>query len=194
MKFSTFSPKNTSESEWPEAWLMPESPKDLKVLNKMEPNIPATVEDLESFGVSYWKVGADSFSSELDIDAVTPPAPKHHRDYSFANLISLSPEHFPEYAADDIQSLFKERSLGGISCYVLVGSGFLDLRVSEDRWVRIQVQKGDLLTLPEDLYHRFTADDSEINTDTIKCFAGQPFWTPLVKIVLESRSPSSSRQ
>jgi 1,2-dihydroxy-3-keto-5-methylthiopentene dioxygenase len=42
---------------------------------------------------------------------------------------------------------------------ILDGSGFFDIRDPEDKWVRICVEKGDLITLPAGSYHRFTTDD-----------------------------------
>ena len=41
---------------------------------------------------------------------------------------------------------------------VLDGSGYFDIRDPANKWVRIQVVKGDLITLPAGAYHRFTTD------------------------------------
>mmetsp|Transcript_50548 Transcript_50548/g.50918 ORF Transcript_50548/g.50918 Transcript_50548/m.50918 type:complete len:136 (-) Transcript_50548:101-508(-) len=60
--------------------------------------------------------------------------------------------------------------------YVVDGSGYFDVRDKEDRWVRIPFKKGDLMTLPEGIYHRFTKD----SIDTIhlmRLFIGSPIWT-----------------
>ena len=32
--------------------------------------------------------------------------------------------------------------------YILDGSGYFDVRDQEDRWIRISMEKGDMITLP----------------------------------------------
>mmetsp|Transcript_268 Transcript_268/g.362 ORF Transcript_268/g.362 Transcript_268/m.362 type:complete len:222 (+) Transcript_268:247-912(+) len=173
------------DEDWPEAWLMVDKVEDQCLVNRLEPNMPATVADLKKIGIQYWKMDAKSF--EYPVKAVpwdpknaTDPKLKALRDdrgYNYADIITIHPDHLPEF--DKKIAMFFEEHIHDAEeiRYILGGSGFFDVRDLEDRWVRIHVKAGDLMTLPEGIYHRFTCDEDRV-IHAMRLFVGQPIWTP----------------
>lgn len=62
--------------------------------------------------------------------------------------------------------------------YIEEGVGFFDVRGAGEEWVRVLVEKGDLLVLPPGIWHRFTVDEGEF-VRAVRLFQDEPKWTPL---------------
>lgn len=105
------------------------------------------------------------------------PKPSSSTGYNYADIITIHPDHLPEFEKK-IAAFFDEHIHDAEEIrYILGGSGYFDVRDLNDNWVRIHVKKGDLMTLPEGIYHRFTCDEKRF-IHAMRLFKGQPVWTP----------------
>lgn len=154
-----------------EAWLMDEDTKtDQRAPHRQEPNVPVSLEELEKIGVLYWKLSGNPDDEELI-------KIRDERGYNYTDNITCSPSKLPDYDTK-IKNFFEEHLHSDEEIrYIMDGTGYFDVRDLKDRWVRIKVEKGDLLVLPEGIYHRFTLDENNY-LQAMRLFKGEPIWTP----------------
>merc|ERR1712014_195240 len=136
-------------------------------------------------GLNYWKMDAESHkypvkSIPWDPKDATDPRLQSLRDargYNYADVLTIHPEYLEGFDTH-VKNFFTEHIHDAEEIrYILGGSGFFDVRDPLDNWIRIHVKKGDLMTLPEGIYHRFTCDEKRY-IHAMRLFVGQPVWTP----------------
>ncbi|KAL2753827.1 hypothetical protein ACRALDRAFT_1077292 [Sodiomyces alcalophilus JCM 7366] len=130
---------------------------------------PVDTGQLQQLGVMYYSIPDASSVDQL----------ASRRGYKNRDEIIVSPETMGEAYEEKIRTFFHEHMHEDEEIrYIRDGRGYFDVRSHEDEWVRIQVEKNDLLILPAGIYHRFTTDSSNY-IKAIRLFKEEPKWTPL---------------
>ncbi|XP_068457696.1 acireductone dioxygenase [Clinocottus analis] len=153
-----------------EAWYMDGSQEDPRKPHRLEPNEPVSLRQLEALGVFYWKLNADIYESDPELERI-----RRDRGYSFMDVISIHRDTLPDYE-QKLKMFFEEHlHLDDEIRYILDGHAYFDVRSGEERWIRIAMTKGDMITLPAGIYHRFTLDETNY-TKAMRLFVGEPVW------------------
>ncbi len=137
-----------------------------------KPDRSFAADDLRQLGVLHWRLPLAG--SEVEIARI-----KQDRGYVEQDEVSLSKET-PNLEA--ICAKFDKEHYHTLDevRFVVDGEGIFDVRDTSDRWVRIEVDAGDLIIIPARKYHRFYLRESK----TIRCvrlFLNNEGWAPLYR-------------
>jgi 1,2-dihydroxy-3-keto-5-methylthiopentene dioxygenase len=112
---------------------------------------------LASIGVLYWHCPKVSTVDQL----------AQERGYKNRDEITCSPVKMGDAYEEKMKIFFHEHLHEDEEIrYILDGQGYFDVRDAQDEWVRIRVEKDDLIVLPSGIYHRFTPDTNNVRIVT----------------------------
>jgi 1,2-dihydroxy-3-keto-5-methylthiopentene dioxygenase len=120
--------------------------EDQYAANKLDPNVPVSVEQLQTIGINYWKIDPEGYEYPIKSipwdpkDALDPRLVqlRDDRGYSYADIITVHPDHLPEFEKK-LKAFFEEHIHDAEEIrYILGGSGYFDVRNLEDK-VRAEV-------------------------------------------------------
>eukprot|EP01041_Mallomonas_annulata_P013675 gene13675-29074_t len=169
------------------AWYMDDDvTADQRLPHKTEPEQIISKDMLAELGVLAWEGlnGNDDDPTLLQICK--------DRGYSYTDVVHCCPDKLPEYETK-ILSFYQEHIHYDEEIrYCMDGSGYFDVRDKEDRWIRVSLQKGDLIILPEGIYHRYTNDTNNY-IKAMRLFVGEPVWTPYNRQDIDEENPSRTK-
>lgn len=121
----------------------------------LDDDSPISVEALRAEGVTYERLATDPATYQAPLDSL-----KAERGYVEQDIVELSP------ATPDLDALcakFIDEHLHDEDevRFVLAGAGVFDIRSRDDRWMRVTVETGDLIVVPEKRHHRFMLTDDK---------------------------------
>ncbi|XP_053565701.1 acireductone dioxygenase [Bombina bombina] len=155
-----------------QAWYMDSSDEDQRKPHQLQPQQPVSVQQLDELGVSSFKLDADNYETDPELAKI-----RKEKNYNWMDIITIHKDTLPNYE-QKLKIFYEEHlHLDDEIRYVLEGSGYFDVRDKEERWIRIFMQKGDMITLPAGIYHRFTLDENNY-IKAMRLFIGAPVWTP----------------
>ena len=99
--------------------------------------------------------------SVSDVDVIA-----QERSYKNRDEITVSPEKMGDVYEEKVRMFFNEHLHEDEEIrYILDGEGFFDVRscIEGDQWVRIRLEKDDLIILPAGIWHRFTTDKKNVS-------------------------------
>ncbi|XP_054675236.1 acireductone dioxygenase isoform X2 [Grus americana] len=141
-----------------EAWYMDESQEDQRAPHRLRPNRAVGLEQLRRLGVIYRKLDADNYETDPCLKEI-----RRAENYSWMDIVTIHKDKLPNYE-EKIKTFYEEHlHLDDEIRYILDGSGYFDVRDKDDKWIRISMEKGDMITLPAGIYHRFTLDENVTN-------------------------------
>ncbi|PYQ51949.1 MAG: acireductone dioxygenase [Acidobacteria bacterium] len=137
-----------------------------------QPTRTLGAEELRQFGVLHQRLPVEARAGEM-------ARIKRERGYVEEDEVALSPDT-PNL--DAICAKFDKEHYHTLDevRFVVDGEGIFDVRNQKDQWVRIEVDKGDLIIIPANTYHRFFLRDSK-KIRCVRLFLNNEGWAPLYR-------------
>jgi 1,2-dihydroxy-3-keto-5-methylthiopentene dioxygenase len=165
------------------AWYMDSEEADQRAPHRLEGDSNVSLDLLAKLGVLHWsgiKGPDDEMLAEI----------KAQRGYTYTDVVNITPTTLPDYE-NKIKSFFREHIHYDEEIrYCMEGSGYFDVRGFNDEWIRVSLEEGDMIILPEGIYHRFTCDEKNF-IKAMRLFVGEPVWTPYNRDEIDAMKDAS---
>lgn len=113
------------------------------------------------------------------------------RGYKNRDQVCVSPQTMGDVYEEKVKMFFAEHLHEDEEIrYILDGEGYFDVRGQEDEWIRICLNKDDMIILPAGIYHRFTTNEQNVCAlVSLLCFLAELWLTSSVNTVCQGYAP-----
>lgn len=119
---------------------------------------------LERLGVHYYHCPAPE-----DVDRIA-----EERKYISRDEIFVTPEKMGDAYEEKLKMFFTEHLHEDEEIrYIKGGAGYFDVRSEKEDWIRIRLEKDDMIILPAGIFHRFTTDSNNVSHITVRSTWGE---------------------
>jgi 1,2-dihydroxy-3-keto-5-methylthiopentene dioxygenase len=112
-------------------------------------------DELAREGIYFAQLPTDEAGYREAVDAL-----KQERGYIQEDIVELSPST-PNLDAICAKFIDEHHHEEDEVRFVLEGEGIFDIRSGDDRWMRVLVERGDLIVVPAMRHHRFLLTDQK---------------------------------
>lgn len=155
------------------AWYLDSSDADKSLPHMTDPPQMVSMDELKAkTRIEYFKVDPDNYVNDAAINKLKKDRKFSYEDEldhaaNMADYAEKSKIYYDEHihSDDEIRLVFE-------------GSGYFDARDKADKWIRVEVVRGDMIILPKGIYHRFTLDSNK-HIKAKRYFVGEPVWTAI---------------
>lgn len=137
----------------------------------LDTNEPIDADHLNQQGVYYRALPPSQQQAQPELDALMKA-----NGYVEQDIVALQPDT-PDLNALCAKFVDEHMHDDDEVRFVLEGEGVFDIRSTDDRYMRVRVQPGDLIVVPRQRHHRFMLTEEK----TIRCvrlFRDQGGWVP----------------
>ncbi|CAG2113573.1 unnamed protein product [Medioppia subpectinata] len=104
-------------------------------------------------GVQCERVNVDKYDTDDSLQEIC-----REKGYQYSDILDIHPQRLENYH-DKLAAFYTEHMHPDDEVrLVLKGSAYFDVRDVDNNWIRIGVERGDMLNLVGGTYHRFTLD------------------------------------
>jgi 1,2-dihydroxy-3-keto-5-methylthiopentene dioxygenase len=140
-----------------------------------------TAQELNAQGILYFQLPTDPSSYQGHLDKVMK-----ERDYVAQDEVNMAPS-LPNFEEMCNKFSIEHYHPGDEVRFLLSGSGVWEIRSLDDKWMKVEVEKADFITVPSNRYHRFYLTD-EKKIQCIRLFKDNNGWVQVYRKDVEAAS------